>query len=96
MYGSGPTVVILNLDNPSTCDVFTGHNAKVTCAKFAPNGYWAASGDANGCVKIWAPDHADKVVKYETQMFSGPVRDIAWNPDSDRVAFCGESAKTYA
>jgi WD40 repeat protein len=96
VYGSGNTAIILNLNDPTNCDLYTGHNSRVTCVKIAPNGNYAASGDVSGNLKVWAITHPDKIVKYEVKMFTGPVKDIAWNPDSDRIAVCGESSTKFA
>jgi WD40 repeat protein len=96
VYCSGPTVVILNLENPTTCDTFHGHIQPVTCAKLSPSGNFACSGDASGELKVWAVDHPEKQVRYQSKMFGGPVKDIAWNAEGDRIAVCGESQQKRA
>ena len=58
-YGAGKAVVVRSLANPADCFVYKGHNQPVTCAKFAPNGFWVASGDASGHVRVWAWDHPE-------------------------------------
>ena len=44
--------MVRNLEDPSDCFVYHGHNHPVTVAKFSPSGYWVASADDTGKVKL--------------------------------------------
>jgi WD40 repeat protein len=53
IYCSGKLVVVRNLDDPTDTFVYKGHNEQTTVAKFSPSGYWVASGDVSGKVRVW-------------------------------------------
>ena len=90
-YGAGKAVVVRSLANPADCFVYKGHNQPVTCAKFAPNGFWVASGDASGHVRVWAWDHPEHLLKgQELAVMACPVKDIDWDPDSKRIVAVGD------
>ena len=93
-YGAGKAVVVRSLANPADCFVYKGHNQPVTCAKFAPNGFWVASGDASGHVRVWAWDHPEHLLKgQELAVMACPVKDIDWDPDSKRIVAVGDGSQ---
>lgn len=96
IYGSGSNVIIRDLTNSMNSEVYVGHAHKVTAAAFSPSGYYVCSGDEAGNIRIWATDNADRTLKLEIQPLSGPIRDIAWSPDNQRIVIVGEGKGTYA
>jgi hypothetical protein len=50
---SGKSIFLRNIDDPSICTQYTQHTAQTTVARFSPSGYYVASGDVSGAVKIW-------------------------------------------
>ena len=44
LYTNGRSVIIRDIENPAIADVYTEHLANVTVAKYAPSGYYIASG----------------------------------------------------
>lgn len=66
-------------------------------AQFSPNGCWVASGDASGKVRIWSYDNPEHVLKLEVQgVGGGEVKDLDWDPESQRVVAVGEGQGTNA
>lgn len=61
-----------------------------TVAKYAPSGFYVASGDQSGKIRIWDTTQATHILKAEYPVISGPIRDIAWSEDSKRIAAVGE------
>ena len=59
IYGSGNLVIVKSLENPAECFVYRGHNAPVTVAKFSPSGFWVASADDTGKVRVWSWDNPE-------------------------------------
>lgn len=90
IYGAGKTVVVQDLSNPAASFVYRGHRAKVTVARFSPNGYWVASGDATGLVKVWSWDNEEHPIKFEGVMLGGGVADLAWDAESKRIVVVGD------
>jgi WD40 repeat protein len=91
IYPSGKLVIIRGISNPNEdVLVYKGHIAKVTCAKFAPNGFWVASGDETGKVRVWAYDNPEHTCKVEVMAFAGEIKDLTWDPDSKRIIAVGD------
>ena len=77
--------------------VYRGHAAPVTAVQVSPSGAYVASGDAQGQYKIWALDHAEHWTKYELSCaLTGPIRDLDWDGESQRVCLVGERAGSDA
>ncbi|KAM9329649.1 WD repeat-containing protein 1 [Gastrophryne carolinensis] len=95
LYTNGKCVIIRNIENPSIADVYTEHAHQVIVAKYAPSGFYIASGDITGKIRIWDTTQKEHILKYEYQPFSGIVKDIAWTEDSKRIAVVGEGRDKY-
>jgi WD40 repeat protein len=61
-----------------------------TVAKYAPSGFYMASGDQSGKCRIWDTTQSTHILKAEYPIISGPIRDISWSDDSKRLAIVGE------
>ncbi|KAM3621377.1 uncharacterized protein V6R79_010460 [Siganus canaliculatus] len=96
LYTNGKCVIIRNIDNPAIADIYTEHPHQVTVAKYAPSGYYIASGDASGKVRIWDTTQKEHLLKFEYSHISGKIKDIAWTEDSKRIAVVGEGREKYA
>ncbi|XP_076012593.1 WD repeat-containing protein 1 [Genypterus blacodes] len=96
LYTNGKSVIIRNIDNPAIADIYTEHAHQVTVAKYSPSGFYIASGDVSGKVRIWDTTQAEHLLKYEYSPFGGKIKDIAWTPDNQRMAVVGEGRETYA
>ena len=48
------------------------------------------SADVSGKIRIWDTTQKEHLLKYEYQPLSGAIKDIAWSPDSKRIAVAGE------
>ncbi|KAK1931290.1 stress protein [Phytophthora citrophthora] len=90
IYCSGKLVVVRNLEDPSDTFVYKGHNEPTTVAKFSPNGYWVASGDVSGKVRVWSYDNPEHTLKLEIPVFAGEIKDLSWDPDSKRIVAVGD------
>lgn len=54
IYPSGKFIVVRDVTDPTNVFVYRGHNSKTTVAKFSPNGFWVASADITGKVRLQA------------------------------------------
>ncbi|CAM9495565.1 unnamed protein product, partial [Choristocarpus tenellus] len=90
IYPSGKFIVVRDIENPADCFVYRGHNSKTTVAKFSPNGFWVASADTAGKVRIWAWDNPEHNLKIEVFGLGGAIKDLAWGPESKRIIVCGD------
>ncbi|KAK1798662.1 hypothetical protein P4O66_006948, partial [Electrophorus voltai] len=95
LYTNGKSVIIRNINNPAIADVYTEHPHQVIVAKYAPSGFYIASGDVSGKIRIWDTTQKEHLLKYEYQPFGGKIKDIAWTEDSKRIAVVGEGREKY-
>jgi WD40 repeat protein len=95
VYGCGRTVIIRGVQNPLSAELYTEHPKDVTVAKISPSGFYCASGDAGGLVKIWSTDNPEHPVKFEGQVLAGSVMDLQWSPDSQLVVAVGEGRECF-
>ncbi|KAK0708382.1 WD domain-containing protein [Lasiosphaeris hirsuta] len=93
-YASGKSIFLRNIDNPALSKQYTGHTTTTTVARFSPSGYWVASGDVSGKVRVW--DAVEAVnTKGEYAIISGRINDVAWDGDSQRVIAVGDGRERY-
>ncbi|KAK3316720.1 WD40-repeat-containing domain protein [Apodospora peruviana] len=93
-YASGKSIYLRSLDNPAISKQYTGHTTTTTVARFSPSGYYVASGDISGKVRVW--DAVDAVnTKGEYAIISGRINDIAWDGDSQRVIAVGDGRERF-
>ncbi|KAF9973529.1 WD40 repeat-like protein [Actinomortierella ambigua] len=96
VYSNGKTVYIRNIQNPLLAKEYTQHSYGVTVAKYAPSGYYIASADERGNVRIWDTVGDDQVLKLETQALGGRINDLAWDGESKRIIAVGQGKDKYA
>ncbi|MCL4128450.1 UNVERIFIED_CONTAM: hypothetical protein GTU68_035864 [Idotea baltica] len=96
VYVHGNSVIIRDLADPSISEVYTEHSVPVTVAKYAPSGYYICSGDQHGKVRIWDTINEEHILKAEYESLGGPIRDIVWSQDSQRILVVGEGRDKFA
>ncbi|CBN79925.1 WD66_PHYPO66 kDa stress protein (p66) [Ectocarpus siliculosus] len=96
IYPSGKFIVVRDVKDPTDVFVYRGHNSKTTVAKFSPNGFWVASADITGKVRIWAWDNPEHQLKIEVFGLGGAIKDLAWGPESKRIVCCGAGSGVNA
>lgn len=95
LYTNGVNVIIRDIENPKICDVVTQHKKDATVAVYAPSGYYIASGDTEGKLRIWDTTQQEHLLKYEYQILSSAIQDIAWSPDSKRIVVAGNGRDKF-
>ncbi|XP_041983080.1 actin-interacting protein 1 [Aricia agestis] len=95
LYTNGNSVIIRDIENPAIADVYTEHSCQVNVAKYSPSGFYIASGDASGKVRIWDTVNKEHILKNEFQPIGGPIKDIAWSADSQRMVVAGEGRERF-
>lgn len=94
-YASGRSVFLRSVSKPEECVQYVNHTAATTVAKFAPSGFYVASGDEDGFVKVWDAVGEDMVTKGEYQVISGRINDLEWDIDSQRIIAVGDGKERY-
>ncbi|KAI8643689.1 WD40-repeat-containing domain protein [Parasitella parasitica] len=94
-YTNGKSVFMRDLENPSIATEYTGHRARTTVARYSPSGYYMATGDINGNVRVWDTINEEHILKGENCLISGTIRDIAWDGESKRLIAVGEGKEKF-
>ncbi|KAL5118479.1 WD40 repeat-like protein [Pleosporales sp. CAS-2024a] len=93
-YAAGKSIFVRSIDNPAVSRQYTQHTAATTVARFAPSGFYVASGDAAGTVKVW--DCAGEgATKGDYHIIAGRINDIAWDGDSQRIIAVGDGKERF-
>ncbi|EHA55690.1 WD repeat-containing protein 2 [Pyricularia oryzae 70-15] len=93
-YASGKSIFVRSIDNPEICKQYVGHTAATTVARFSPSGFYIASGDVSGQVRVW--DAVEAVnTKGEYHIISGRINDVAWDGDSQRIIAVGDGRERF-
>lgn len=90
-YPSGNSAFVRFLNEDKVIQ-FKGHaTAPVTVVKFANNGStFVASGDEAGKVYVWSWNNDMEIaIKSEFHVLAGPIKDIAWDNDNQRLCIVG-------
>ncbi|KAK6109972.1 Actin-interacting protein 1 [Brugia pahangi] len=95
IYCNGNSVYIRSIQNPKECEIYTEHANPTTVAKYSPSGFYIASGDQSGKIRVWDATQPSHILKAEYPILSGPIRDIAWSDDSKRIAVVGEGRERF-
>ncbi|KAG9777762.1 putative WD repeat-containing protein C9G1.05 [Exophiala dermatitidis] len=95
-YASNKSIFLRSIDNPGSSTQYTQHTAATTVARFSPSGFYCASGDASGVVRVWdCSPEGPGVTKGEYAIISGRINDIAWDGDSQRIIAVGDGKQRY-
>lgn len=51
--------------------------------------------DQSGKVRIWDTVNKEHILKNEFHPIGGPIKDISWSPDNQRMVVVGEGRERY-
>lgn len=95
VYASGKTVIVRDLKNPGLTTTYRGHIQNATAARISPSGYYCASADTAGNVKVWDVVGEEQIVKGEYRVLSGRINDLAWDGESKRIIAVGDGRDKF-
>lgn len=84
-----------SIDHPSISTQYTAHTATTTVARFSPSGYYVASGDTAGTVKIWDCVGEGATKGDFSLLPTGKVNDLAWDGESQRIVVVGNGRERF-
>lgn len=93
-YTSQKSVFVRSLEDPRNCIQYTKHPYTATAVAFSPSGFYIASGDEAGNVKVWDAVEG-QITKGEFHIISGRINAIAWDADSQRIIAVGDGKDKY-
>ncbi|KAI0738973.1 WD40 repeat-like protein [Daedaleopsis nitida] len=95
VYTNGRSVILRDLKDPAISVAYNGHVHTATVARIAPSGYYCASADTSGTVRIWDTVGEDQTLKGEYKVISGRVKDLEWDGDSKRIIAVGDGRDKF-
>ncbi|KAI0066923.1 WD40 repeat-like protein [Artomyces pyxidatus] len=95
VYTNGKAVFIRDLDNPGLSVAYAGHLQNTTVARISPSGYYCASADISGTVRVWDTVGEDQVLKGEYKAISGRINDLEWDGESKRIIAVGDGKEKF-
>ncbi|KAJ8605356.1 hypothetical protein CTAYLR_002341 [Chrysophaeum taylorii] len=96
IYPFAKFVIVRSLEVPTDNFVYRGHRFAVGVARFSPNGFWVASGDAGGFLRVWSWDNPEHTLKLEVQALGGAIVDLEWDGESKRICVVGDGKGVVA
>ena len=93
-YASNRSIFVRSIDRPAEAKQYTQHTAATTVARFSPSGFYIASGDVSGQVRVWDAQGAEKT-RGEYPIIAGRINDIAWDGDSQRIIAVGDGRERF-
>ncbi|KAH9855356.1 WD40 repeat-like protein [Lenzites betulinus] len=95
VYTNGRAVIIRDLKDAAVAAAYVGHVQPTTVARIAPSGYYCASADTSGTVKIWDTVGEDQTLKAEYKVIGGAIKDLAWDGESKRLIAVGDGRDKF-
>jgi WD40 repeat protein len=92
-YANGKSVFLRSIDDPSVSTQYTQHTATTTVARFSPSGYYVASGDVSGMVRVW--DCVGEGATKGEYHITRSINDLAWDGDSQRIIAVGDGKERF-
>ncbi|KAF2274781.1 WD repeat-containing protein 2 [Westerdykella ornata] len=93
-YASNKSIFLRSINNPSISKQYTQHTASTTVARFSPSGFYVASGDESGTVRVWDAQ-GEGSTKGEYHIIAGRINDLAWDGDSQRIIAVGNGKERF-
>ncbi|KAL4896290.1 WD40 repeat-like protein [Aspergillus ambiguus] len=93
-YATNKSIFIRSIDDPAVARQYIEHKAQTTVARFSPSGFYVASGDVTGLVRVW-DCVGEGITKGEYSIINGRINDLAWDGDSQRIIAVGNGKQRY-
>ncbi|KAI0356078.1 WD40 repeat-like protein [Trametes cingulata] len=95
VYTNGRSVIVKLVQDAAVATAYAGHVHPATVARIAPSGYYCASADTSGTVRIWDTVGEDQTLKGEYKVISGRVKDLEWDGESKRIIAVGDGRDKF-
>ncbi|KAL8775140.1 MAG: hypothetical protein Q9194_003877, partial [Teloschistes cf. exilis] len=93
-YANNKSIFIRSVNDLSLSTQYSAHTTTTTVARFSPSGYYVASGDLSGTVRVW-DCVGEGTTKGEYHIIGGRINDLAWDGDSARIIAVGDGKEKY-
>ena len=91
---SNKSIFLRSIDKPAISKQYSAHTTSTTVARFSPSGYYVASGDVSGTVRVW-DCVGEGSTRGEYHIIGGRINDLAWDGDSARLIAVGDGKEKF-
>ncbi|KAJ1023592.1 hypothetical protein NDA16_003209 [Ustilago loliicola] len=84
---------ITDLSKPALA--YSQHTQPTTVARISPTGYYCASADQAGNVRVWDLVGDEQIIKSEVKVIAGRINDLAWDGESKRIIAVGDGKERF-
>lgn len=96
VYCQNRTVIVRSLvDASSPALAYSQHTQPTTVARISPTGYYCASADQAGNVRVWDLVGDEQILKTEIKVIAGRINDLAWDGESKRIIAVGDGRERF-
>lgn len=95
VYCQSRTVIIRPLAGDEPTIVYAQHAHPTTVARISPTGYYCASADVSGNVRVWDLVGDEQALKLEIRALGGRITDLVWDGESKRIGVVGEGKDKF-
>lgn len=96
VYCQNRTVFIRSITEPSQPAIaYSQHSQPTTAARISPTGYYCASADQAGNVRVWDLVGDEQILKNEVKVIAGRINDLAWDGESKRIIAVGDGRERF-
>ncbi|SJX62682.1 probable actin interacting protein 1 [Sporisorium reilianum f. sp. reilianum] len=96
VYCQNRTVFIRSITDASKPALaYSQHAQPTTVARISPTGFYCASADQAGNVRVWDLVGDEQILKNEIKVIAGRINDLAWDGESKRIIAVGEGRERF-
>ncbi|KAJ9480358.1 Actin-interacting protein 1 [Pseudozyma hubeiensis] len=96
VYCQNRTVFIRSITDPSKPAIaYSQHTQPTTVARISPTGFYCASADQAGNVRVWDLVGDEQIIKNEVKVIAGRINDLAWDGESKRIIAVGDGRERF-
>ena len=96
VYCQNRTVFVRSITDPSKPALaYSQHTQPTTVARISPTGYYCASADQAGNVRVWDLVGDEQIIKNEVKVIAGRINDLAWDGESKRIIAVGDGRERF-
>ncbi|KAJ1577011.1 hypothetical protein NDA12_002675 [Ustilago hordei] len=74
---------------------YSQHTQPTTVARISPTGYYCASADQAGNVRVWDLVGEEQIIKSQVKVIAGRINDLAWDGESKRIIAVGDGRERF-
>ena len=96
VYCQNRTVFVRSITDPSKPALaYSQHTQPTTVARISPTGYYCASADSVGNVRVWDLVGDEQIIKNEVKVIAGRINDLAWDGEAKRIIAVGDGRERF-